>query len=356
MNVINGLHLHRNGTIRHIMKGNLWLYSTSYLKNSSIFVVKARSCLLSGNVKKQSATLNDLISGNQSNIGKPTVSTHRPPPGKVAPGHAKGKASRDENISKTVRIIKGSLKGLLGHIVDVTPTHFSIELASRFKKIIIEREKVVLVGDSSGSFTAQHDVSVNPYGMGMGTPALYAETPGYLGQQTPKFGSETPGWGDSTPSSRTPNAYMTNQGGNDIWSVNETDRAKLQETNDDTISSNGGISSTWNAGQGYGSNYNGNTSTGNITMNSSYSPFQNSSVYSPSSAGSPILTVNNNQVDTFQTLPVGWQDWMPGLTAVMKHGEYVGQDVVIVTAPDQVCYLSFNFLNMISYHGIHCYP
>jgi transcription elongation factor len=40
--VITGPHEKLSGTIKHMMKGMLWLHSNSYLKNSGIFVVKSK--------------------------------------------------------------------------------------------------------------------------------------------------------------------------------------------------------------------------------------------------------------------------------------------------------------------------
>lgn len=41
--VITGPHEKLSGTIKHMMKGMLWLHSNSYLKNSGIFVVKSNN-------------------------------------------------------------------------------------------------------------------------------------------------------------------------------------------------------------------------------------------------------------------------------------------------------------------------
>lgn len=61
VNVISGKYSNRSGTIKHIMKGILWLHSNSYLKNSGIFVTSARSCVIAGATNKISAGKHSII-------------------------------------------------------------------------------------------------------------------------------------------------------------------------------------------------------------------------------------------------------------------------------------------------------
>jgi hypothetical protein len=53
------------------MKGTLWLHSTSYLKNSGIFVVKSRQCVVagSGGISKNgfsNATTTNVLNSSSS--------------------------------------------------------------------------------------------------------------------------------------------------------------------------------------------------------------------------------------------------------------------------------------------------
>ena len=43
-----GQHTKLSGTVKQMIKGTLWLHSNSYLKNSGIFVVKTRNCVVAG--------------------------------------------------------------------------------------------------------------------------------------------------------------------------------------------------------------------------------------------------------------------------------------------------------------------
>lgn len=63
-----GEHAKRSGTVKHIMKGNMWIHSTLYLKNSGVFVVKGRQCHVAGS--KVQLTLGPAsLSANNVNIG-----------------------------------------------------------------------------------------------------------------------------------------------------------------------------------------------------------------------------------------------------------------------------------------------
>jgi hypothetical protein len=36
-------------------------------------------------------------------------------------------------------------------VLDATPTHYSVELLAKMRKIMIEKDKIILVGDKNGS-------------------------------------------------------------------------------------------------------------------------------------------------------------------------------------------------------------
>jgi transcription elongation factor len=102
------------------------------------------------------------------------------------------KSTKDTMIGKTIRITKGGFKGLLGQIVSSTNTHFSIELLAKVKKIVIEREKTVEVGDKNGVYKKEGDgddgnLNINA-DYSMSTPFLVAATPSF------GFGNQTPGY------------------------------------------------------------------------------------------------------------------------------------------------------------------
>jgi transcription elongation factor len=219
VNVISGEYAKKSGTIKHIMKGSLWLHSNSHLKNSGIFVTRGRAVVVAGsktNTGASSMSMSITIAGRRgatavtsainSGIGTKIV------PG-AKPNHKVGK---DSSIGTTVRITKGQYKGHMAQIVDATGDHYSVELLTQMKKISIEKAKTVPVGDKGGSRTRSNDEAIMA-NVVPSTPFLTAETPRHA-LDTPLYaGNETPGYGNQTPG-RTPNSYY-----DDLWNENDAD-------------------------------------------------------------------------------------------------------------------------------------
>jgi len=54
--------------------------------------------------------------------------------------------------------------GLLAQVVDATATHYSLELLAKLQKIVLEKDKTILVGGKHGSFESNpRQVSTNIY-------------------------------------------------------------------------------------------------------------------------------------------------------------------------------------------------
>ena len=312
--VNSGINANRTGTIKHIMKGNIWLHSNAYLKTSGIFVIKGRSCVLCGNLnKKANAGLSDLII-------KPTVSTAKPPVGKTAHGHGgAGGRGKDPNIGKPVRIIKGGFKGLLGQIVDVTETHYTLELLARMKKIVIEKTQCVMADEnsSSSSFNRMHT------DMGGSTPFMGSETPRniMMGNETPRgnYGNETPSYGNGSDTpSRTPNVH-----GDNFFLPNEMDNSSTPAH--ETLSWGNPNVNSW-----------GNTLyQANVQQAPDFTPtslgYSPSLASSPSSGFSPMSHTSNDSSN--------WSEWIENIVVIFKRGAYLGRQGVIVRIPDYVSQL-----------------
>ncbi|CAE7269249.1 Spt5 [Symbiodinium microadriaticum] len=192
VSVVQGMHNGKTGTIKHINRSVLWLHSNSYLKNSSIFVVKGKSCILAGSQQKDSASTTAAVL-NATYDTNPVVARG------VTSSRRAG--AKDDMIGKSVKLGKGSYKGMLGHIVDSTETHFWVELHGRLKKIYVEKEKVQVVGDKHGAVNEEGaPLNLAPDHLGVpSTPFLTAQTPMHV-VETPMYGGgETPA-GNATPS------------------------------------------------------------------------------------------------------------------------------------------------------------
>ena len=164
------------------MNGCFWLHSNNHLKNSGVFVIRGRHCVLSGRTKVSSLGNTALTS-----LGSKAAASAN------QPNH---KAARDPMVGKTVKIIKGGFKGFLAQVIDATADKYTVELLARIKKIVIEKVKCKEVGDKDGSFATK---SSGGMGGGLGISLAGAETP-HMGGQTPMNGSATPAQnGNETP-------------------------------------------------------------------------------------------------------------------------------------------------------------
>jgi len=205
----------KTGTVKHIMRGNLWIHSNNHLKNSGVMVVRGRSCVLAGsNLAGSASARTNAASG----VGSAAVA--------IATTGGPGKfGAKDSAIGKTVKIIKGGFKGFLAQVIDATPTTYTCELLARVKKIVIDRVKCKEVGDKDGAYdkSSVGGVGASRYSDVVGaladvaTPFLTAETPMHMqGSETPmQSGMDTPYQGGETPGRS-----------DDIWRVNDSDRER----------------------------------------------------------------------------------------------------------------------------------
>jgi len=174
VSVAEGPHKGKTATIKRMSRAQLFLYSQIKTENSGIFVVRSRSCVLTGN------------SASQKHKSAPSAN----PYGAVSSGRGGPKNVKDDNLlRKSVRIQSGQWKGYLGVVTDATTTHVQVELHSRLKKVTVTRERVVVGGDKFGA-TDDFGQSSNP---------TAAPTTPFLGGATPMHGGATPMHGSATP-------------------------------------------------------------------------------------------------------------------------------------------------------------
>ena len=179
VNVAEGPHKGKTATIKRMSRAQLFLYSQTRLEHAGIFVVRSRSCVLSG-------------SRSQSRPAAEGGSTPFSTPQSQSRGPAAGRGKRDDAlVGKTVRIQAGQWKGYLGTVSDATATHVQVELHSRLKKVMVVRERVAVAGDKFG---ATEEVSQNhPNNQNGASVAPFA------GGATPMHGGATPMHGGATP-------------------------------------------------------------------------------------------------------------------------------------------------------------
>ena len=185
VSVTEGPHKGKQATIKRMSRTQLFLYSQTRTENAGVFVVRSRSCLLSGS-----------RSQNRGGIGDSGASPFSTPKTQIngAGGGAAGGRRDDALIGKTVRIQAGQWKGYLGTVADATATHVQVELHSRLKKIMVVRERVAVAGDKFGSTEDPTRTQAPNQSVVMGGGA----TP-YNGGVTPMHGGATPMHGGATP-------------------------------------------------------------------------------------------------------------------------------------------------------------
>jgi transcription elongation factor SPT5 len=233
--VVTGEYTGKSGAVKHIMRGNLWIHSNNHLKNSGVMVIRGRECLLAGG--PGGGSTNKAVTGALGSTGAGAavagmagqqIKTFNLTSG--GDGGGGGGFNRDPSIGKTVKIIKGSYKGMLGQVCGVSPTEYSVDLLARVKKMMILKTKCKIVGDRNGSFVTtafggaaagtaastarpQGAEVVGPMA-DIATPFLTSETPVHMGAETPLHS----GMGNETP------MHAGGDGVDDIFNVNERDR------------------------------------------------------------------------------------------------------------------------------------
>lgn len=246
VNVAEGPHKGKTATIKRMSRAQLFLHSQTRSEHAGIFVVRSRSCMLAGS-KSQSR-------GAGMDAG---VSPFATPQSQSHSGPAAGRGRKDDGlIGKTVRVRAGQWKGYTGIVTDSTATHVQVELHSRLKKVMVVRERVIVVGDKFGA-TENADQN-GPVGIVVAPQTTMATPMHALGGATPAihaFGGATPAHGDSETSDE-----VWRPGGSvdeaikddDGWGTSQNDPAdaNVNEDNDGGWGSGGGGSgnaSSWGA-------------------------------------------------------------------------------------------------------------
>jgi len=211
--IIEGKYARQTGTIKHIYRTTLWLHNSKLSANRGIFVARARSCVLSGK-RADIQTTSAGYMGSVQNSQDKMIRDFR--------------NRSDEMLGKTVKLIKGQFKGHMGIVVEATDTHVKVEMATRHKKITVERAKVKVVGDRNGAFDGDSTTRESDSSF-LKTPVRANQTPLYAAQtplhteMTPSHGAMTPArniWqagSVSTTPAYDPNASSERGGGYSEW-------------------------------------------------------------------------------------------------------------------------------------------
>ncbi len=163
--VVEGENKGKRGTIVHIYKNIAFLYSPEQLTNNGIFVEKTRNLLILGA---------ELLKGNNE-----VVKERR---GRAAASH------KDELYMMQVRMKRGPYKGYQGTVIDVDGQTVKVELSSKTKVVVVNKDDVV-----PASMRAEAAEVPQPSDMGSRTPAYLPQSPHWV-SSTPA--PQSPGYGD----------------------------------------------------------------------------------------------------------------------------------------------------------------
>jgi transcription elongation factor SPT5 len=188
----------RSGHVMYVHRNFLFIVNRQQIENAGLFVTTSQNvqtvAAKGGRINNVGPDLTKMNPALQRNGGPNGAPPTMPPPKTVG---------RDRMIGKTVTIAKGMYKGLLGIVKDTTDTKARVEIHSKNKQLMIEKEFLRVKDPVSGA----------PMGLGRGgrppPTAIGGPSPGGFGR-TP-MASRVPGGGGLPV--RTPAADSWGAGG-----------------------------------------------------------------------------------------------------------------------------------------------
>ena len=214
VHVNSGEYRGKQGTIKHIYRHFLFLYSRSIPDQAGMFVVTAKTVTLVGQTMQRKPIVpqspqigfgaeDSSGGGGGGGGGGGDIA------GKMGPPAARRKVGeRHPLVGKTVIITGGPYKSFMGIVMEATEINVQVELHAMARKVLVPiaevREKSA-VTSSTTSTARPGDAGRADFFMGGQTPLLGSRTPAYeVGNATPAHdafaGSQTPAYGGSTPS------------------------------------------------------------------------------------------------------------------------------------------------------------
>ena len=168
MRIIDGPNKGRKGTIVHIFKNVVFLYSPEQSGTNGLFVDKTRNLLILGA---------ELLRGSNE------VSKEKRSRAKI------GNPRHDDMYNKLVIITSGPYKGQQGIVVDIDKSTAKIELSAKAKIVNVERS---MIKDAALKLSMR-DSQPQRSEAGSRTPAYLPQSPQWMpGTPAP----QSPGYGD----------------------------------------------------------------------------------------------------------------------------------------------------------------
>jgi len=190
--VVDGFNSGKEGEVKHLFRGNVFIHSRKSVENAGIFVCKSRQLVLAGSSKSASmggfVPMSPRISSparGDNNRGGGGGNRSR---GGFRGGRG-GRSQRDTGmIGKTVVVKQGPYKGHYGVVKDATETTARVELHASCQTINVDTNRLKVAGSTSSSVSRRP----SSYSSAAATPLHTMSTPSYTGSKTPVYGSQTP--------------------------------------------------------------------------------------------------------------------------------------------------------------------
>lgn len=157
LQVIEGPYKGRSGKVLHVHRSNLFIFNREIAENNGVFVTRARNCKVAG-VGGQAARLGGPSGASVAVPSSPHIhggggrgggSEGRGGRGGGRGGRGGRGSRRNDMVGKTVRIIKGPLKGSMGTVKDATETTAKIELQARAKTKIVALNAISVINSET---------------------------------------------------------------------------------------------------------------------------------------------------------------------------------------------------------------
>jgi transcription elongation factor SPT5 len=130
--------------VLHVHRSNVFIYNREILENNGVFVTRARNIKVAGGgttARPGAAPVPQSPHIHGSGDGGRGGGRGGGDGGRGGGGRG-GRGRRNEMIGKTVRIIKGPLKGSMGRVKDATDTTAKIEMQARAKTVIVALNQI----------------------------------------------------------------------------------------------------------------------------------------------------------------------------------------------------------------------
>jgi len=203
--VIEGPMNGRSGTVKHIMRGFIFIQSREFPEFSGYACVLARSCMVRGGLNRLQDTIGSGVMATPHNsrilatpgfgggiTASPARHSHRGGPAGGGGGGYAGRLSTQQDRQlegQDVKIKMGPYRGMKATIKSATATHLRVELDAQMKQVTVDRAHTTLQGRSAAPRAPMG------MGMGVGTCGGYGMPMAAPGGRTPAHWSSGGGGG-----------------------------------------------------------------------------------------------------------------------------------------------------------------